>query len=198
MQALTDYSKGPPTQAGMLSSLLTQVVPALAAMSPILTILNTFSAIKDFSSDPLNPNAVIKLGKALDKAINLIDPAAFVVALKSVLQLVIGYLEAFIEAMGGLLAYQASIDFSIAQGNSDLMASLENSSSNASVSIQQLMLSLGPIAPIMALIQPFIALSGASISLPSIASLQAEQDVAKALKTLATMLATLQQVLEAL
>jgi hypothetical protein len=198
MQALADYSKGPPTQAGMLSSLLTQVMPAMAAMSPILTVLNTLSALKDFAQDPLNPLKVAALVTALGNAIGLINPAEFVVAIKSILQLVIGYLEAFIQTMSGLLAFQASIDLSIAQGNPDLMASLQQSSNNASVSIQQLMLSLGPIAPVMTLIQPFIAISGASIALPSIASLQGEKDVAKAVQTLGTMLADLQQALEAL
>jgi hypothetical protein len=196
MQALADFSKGPPTQASMVSSLLSQVMPAMAAMTPVLSLLNVFSALKDFASDPLgNAGPLIA---ALENALKLLDPLPFVEAVKSILLLVIAYLQSFIQTMSGLLAFQSSIDFSIAAGNPNLLASLQQASNNASVSIQQMMLSLGPLAPVMTLIQTFIGVAGISIALPSIADLKAEKDTAQALQTLSSMLSTLQQALEGL
>lgn len=196
MQALADFSKGPPTQAAMVSSLLAQVMPAMAAMAPVLNLLSVFSALKDFASDPLVKGP--PLVTALEKVLEMLDPLPFVTAVKSILLLVIAYLESFIQTMSGLLAFQSSIDLSIAAGNPNLLASLQLASSNASVSMQQLMLSLGPLAPVMSLIQTFVSAGGVPIALPSIADLKAEKDVAKALQTLSGMLSTLQQALEAL
>jgi hypothetical protein len=135
---------------------------------------------------------------ALEEVIAMLDPAPFIAAVKSILLLVISYLNCFIQAMEGLVEFQASIDLSVAAGNPDLQASLQCASDNASASIQQLMQSLGPIGPIMQLIQPFMSIAGLSISLPSISSLQGAQDVEKALESLSKMLTDLQQVVEAI
>jgi hypothetical protein len=196
MQAIADFSKGPPTQAAMVSSLLVQVMPAMAAMTPVLNILKVFSALKDFASDPLVNGP--PLVTALEKALEMLDPLPFVAAVKSILLLVIAYLEGFIQTMTGLLAFEASIDFSIAAGNPDLLASLQSASNNANVSMQQLMLSLGPLAPVTDMIETFVGAGGISIALPSISGLKGEKDIAQALQTLSGMLTALQQVLEAL
>jgi hypothetical protein len=195
MQALADYSKGAPTEASMVSSLLVQTMPAMAAMSPLLNLLNVFSALKDFLGDPLKLPPLIA---ALEKVIAMLDPVPFAAAVKSILLLVISYLKTFIQSVTGLLAYQASIDFSIAAGNPALQASLQAASTNASASIEQLMLTLGPIAPVMDLVKPFLSLSGISIDLPSVSGLQGEKDVQKVLVSLGGMLSDLQQVLEAI
>jgi hypothetical protein len=195
MQALADYSKGAPTEAAMVSSLLVQAMPAMAAMSPLLNLLNVFSALKDFLGDPLKLPPLIA---ALEKVIAMLEPVPFAAAVKSILLLVISYLKTFIQTMTGLLAYQASIDFSIAAGNPALQASLQTASSNASAAIEQLMITLGPIAPIMDMVKPFLSLGGVSIDLPSVSSLQGENDVQQAMVTLGGMLNDLQQVLEAI
>jgi hypothetical protein len=195
-QAVADFSKGPPSQCAMLSSLLVQIMPAMAAMSPLIKILNVFAALKDFL--PANVLKLPALLDALAEVIAMLDPLPFVAAVKSILLLVIAYLQCFIQTMEGLLEFQASIDLSLAAGNPDLQASLQCASNNASVSIQQLMQSLGPIGPIMQLVQPFISIAGVPISLPSISDLQGEKDIEQALQSLSTMLTDLQQVLEAI
>lgn len=196
MQAVADFSKGPPAQCVMLSSLIVQLMPAMAAMAPLLKILNVFAALKNFL--PANPTALPALISALEEVIAMLDPAPFAAAVKSILLLVISYLNCFIQTMEGLIEFQASIDLSVAVGNPDLQASLQCASDNASVSIQQLMQSLGPIGPIMQLIQPFMNIAGLSISLPSVSSLQDGQNIEQALQSLSKMLTDLQQVVEAI
>jgi len=196
MQSVADFSKGPPNQCAMLANLLVQLTPAMAAMAPIITILNVFAAMKGFVQSPLTGGG--PLLSALEGVIAMLDPFPFVAAVKSILLLVIGYLECFIQTMEGLLAFQASIDLSVAAGNPALQASLQCASNNAQTSIQQLMQSLGPIGPIMQLIQPFMSIGNLSIALPSVSSLQGAQDVEQALQSLRKMLTDLQQVVEAI
>lgn len=196
MQAVADFSKGPPNQCAMLSSLIVQLMPAMAAMTPLLKILNVFAALKNFL--PANITALPALLDALAEVIAMLDPLPFVAAVKSILLLVISYLNCFIQTMEGLLAFQASIDLSLAVGNPDLQVSLQCASDNASASIQQLMQSLGPIGPIIQIIQPFMSIAGLSISVPSVSSLQGAQDIEQTLQSLSKMLTDLQQVVEAI
>ncbi len=196
LQAIADFSKGPPNQCAMLSNLLVQLTPAMAAMSPIITIINVFAALKGFLKlPPGDPTAAVA---AIEALVKLIDPAPFITAVKSILLLVIEYLNCFITTMEGLLAFQASIDLSAAVGNPALQASLQCASENAATSIQQLLQSLGPIGPILNLVQPFMSIAGLSIPLPSLSSMQGAQDMEQMLKTLSKTLTDLQQVVEAI
>lgn len=196
LQAVADFSKGPPTQCAMLSNLLVQLTPAMAAMTPLLNVLSIFALLKDFVQGDVTK--IPALVVALEKVIEMVTPLPFVAAVKSILLLIIAYLNCFIETVTGLLEFQASIDLSLAVGNPDLQASLQCASGNASVAIQQMMLSLGPLGPVMEILKPFISMGGISIALPSVSSLQGEKDIEGALESLSKMLTDLQQVLEAL
>jgi hypothetical protein len=196
LQAVADFSKGPPTQCAMLSNLLVQLTPAMAAMTPLLNVLSIFALLKDFVQGDVTK--IPALVVALEKVIEMVTPLPFVAAVKSILLLIIAYLNCFIETVTGLLEFQASIDLSLAVGNPDLQASLQCASGNASVAIQQMMLSLGPLGPVMEILKPFISMGGISIALPSVSSLQGEKDIEGTLESLSKMLTDLQQVLEAL
>jgi hypothetical protein len=195
MQGFADFSKGPPTQCAMLSSLMVQIMPALAAFSPIMKIIGILGTVKALVGPPPDPGAFVS---KLQEVLDLIDPAPMISAVKSILLLVITYLNCFIQAMESVLEMQASIDMSIAVGNPDLQASLQCASNNASVSMQQLMQSLGPVGPLLDLMQPFMSIAGISFALPSLSSLQGAEDIEQTLKTLSTTLTNLQQVLEAI
>jgi hypothetical protein len=196
LKATADFSKGPPTQCAMLANLLVQLAPALAAMSPVFKILKVFSAMKDFFGPPPNPFKAGDVVTAIEGVISMIDPAQFLPVIKSILLLLIAYLNCFIEAMTSLLEFQARIDLSIAVGNPDLQASLQCANANAATSMQQMMQALGPLGPVMELIQPIIGISGLPINLPKISDLQAEKDVEQALKKLSAMLTQLQQIIQ--
>jgi hypothetical protein len=194
MQGFADFSKGPPTQCAMLSSLMVQIMPAMAAFSPIIKILGVLGAVPGLIKIPPDLSFVSKLAAVAE----LIDPLPMVSAVKSILLLVITYLNCFIQSMEGVLAMQASIDMSIAVGNPDLQASLQCASDNAAVSMQQLMQSLGPVGPLIELVQPLMSIAGLSFTLPSLSNLQGAQSIEQTLQTLSTTLTDLQQVLEAI
>lgn len=195
MQGFADFSKGPPSQCAMLSSLMVQIMPAMAAFSPILKIIGILQAVKGLVGTPPDIGGFVS---KLEAVLQLIDPFPMLEAVKSILLLVITYLNCFIEAMNSVLEIQASIDISAAVGNPALQASLQCASDNATLSMQQLMQSLGPLDPLMQLIQPLMSIAGLSFTLPSMSSLQGAKDIEQTLKQLSTMLTDLQQVLEAL
>lgn len=198
MQGVADLSKGPPNNCAMLSSLMVQVTPALAAFTPIITILNVFVGLKAFVAIP--PDAS-KLIPALAAAIELIDPLSFVAPVKSILLLIIQYLLCFISTMEGLLATQASIDLSIAEGNPDLLASLTCASDNVNASMSAVLQSLGPLGPLLQTVQPLISIaSSAGVSFPvlTIPDLSGAQDMEQTLKTLSQTLTDAQQVISAI
>jgi hypothetical protein len=198
MQGFADFSKGPPSQCQMLSSLMVQIMPAMAAFSPIIKILGVLQAVEGLVKLP--PDITGFLAK-LNAVLSLIDPLPMISAVKSILLLVITYLNCFIQSMTNVLALQAQLELSIASaaGNPDLLASLQCASGNVSVSIQQLMLSLGPLAPLMELIQPLMGIAGLSFALPSFSSsagAQSTEEIEQTLQTLSKTLTDLQQVLE--
>ncbi len=152
LQAAADFSKGPPTQCAMLANLLVQLAPALAAMSPVFKILKVFSAMKDFFGPPPNPFKAGDVVTAIEGVLAMIDPAQFLPVIKSILLLLIAYLNCFIEAMTSLLEFQSRIDLTIAVGNPDLQASLQCASANAATSMQQMVQALGPLGPLSAML----------------------------------------------
>ena len=197
LQATADFSKGPPTQCALLASLLLQLAPAMAAMTPLLTVLNVFADLKSFLQGDVT-KLVALLGD-LTAVIEMLSPLQFLESIKSILLLVIAYLNCFIESLTSLLEFQASIDLSLAVGNPDLQASLQCANGNAGIAIQQMMLSLGPLGPVSCnCFSPLSALQEFPLRLPAISSLQGEKDIEGALKSLSKMLTDLQKVLEAL
>ena len=198
MQGVADLSKGPPNNCAMLSSLMVQVTPTLAAFTPIITILNVLVALKAFVGPPPDPG---KLLSALSAVIEMVDPVSFVAPVKSILLLIIQYLLCFISTMEGLLDAQASIDLSIAQGNPDLLASLNCASDNVSASMSAVMQSLVPLGPLLQTVQPLIGIANsAGVSFPVLAipDLSGAQDLEQTLKTLSQTLTDMQQVITAI
>ena len=152
-----------------------------------------FGATGDLTSRKLIP--------ALAAAIELIDPLSFVAPVKSILLLIIQYLLCFTSTMEGLLATQASIDLSIAEGNPDLLASLTCASDNVNASMSAVLQSLGPLGPLLQTVQPLISIaSSAGVSFPvlTIPDLSGAQDMEQTLKTLSQTLTDAQQVISAI
>lgn len=201
MQGVADLSKGPPNNCALLASLMVQVTPALAAFTPIITILNVFIALKKFIAKfPPDPSTLLP---ALEAAIELVDPLTFVPPVKSILMLIIQYLQCFISTMEGLLAVQANIDLSSAQGNPDLLASLTCASDNVTASISAVTQSLGPLGPLLQTVQPLIGIaSSAGVSIPALTipdlSGVGAQEMEQTLETLSQTLTDLLQVIEAI
>jgi hypothetical protein len=199
LQAIADFSKGPPTNCALLSNLMVQLMPTLAGLTCIFKILNVIGALEKFVSGPLNPNnvkGVLDAIGGMSECLSFITgPAVLFETIKDILLLIIGYLKCFVDAIKSILDFQAGIDLNAAQGNPDLLASLQCANDNANTSMQQMMMSLGPIGPLFTMIQPIIGLSGLSIELPSVAGLAGASSVAESVDQLDAMLTELQQIM---
>jgi hypothetical protein len=199
LQAIADLSKGPPTDCTLIHNLMVQLMPTLAGLNCIIKILNVIGALEGFMT--AFPN-IIEVGEKAGDVISAIadmsdclsivlGPFAVIETIKDILLLIISYLECFVTAIKSILDFQVGIDLNAAQGNPDLLASLQCASDNAQTSMQQMLMALGPIEPLFKMVQPLIKISQLPIQLPAIGQLA---DVASAVDQLDTMLIQMHQI----
>jgi hypothetical protein len=206
LQAIADFSQGPPTNCALLTSLMVQLTPTLAGFTCIFKLLAVVGALQqalggltkvppDFSGIPKVLSAIGEMTECLDI---LIPPLGLFLMIKDILLLIIEYLKCFLDAIKSILDFQVGIDLSVAQGNPDLLASLQCASGNADAAMAQLMLAVGPIGPLFSLVQTFIGFAGLSIQLPSLSAITGASNVVEAVNQMDAMLAEMQQIVAAI
>jgi hypothetical protein len=200
LQAVADFSKGPPSDCALLHNLLIQLMPTLAGFTCILKILNVIGALEKFVQGPLNPSnvsgVVSAIGDMTDCLNIVLGPFAVIQTIKDILLLIISYLKCFLDAIKSILHFQVGIDLNSAQGNPTLLASLQCASDNAQTSMQQLLQALAPIEPLFKMMQPLIKISQLPIVLPPISDLANAQNISQAVDQLDAMVTQLQQIVE--
>lgn len=174
MNALVDMSKGIPNDCSMNFNLMIQIAPLLAALECPMKILKLLKPLIDIvkAVPSLDP---IKIGEAMPA---FVDAAAEVapcfVALaqvpimvmdllrliRSVLNCLLGQLETLRNLMNGL-----ALRFGEAEGNSDLLATLECSQKNAMAQAQALTSSIDPIAGVLALVSTIASIAGMNLDI---------------------------------
>jgi hypothetical protein len=204
LQAVADFSKGPPTDCALLHNLLVQLMPTLAGFNCIIKILNVVASMEGFlGALPNVVEAASKAGDVLNAIGDMKDcfelvlgPVKVAETIKDILLLLISYLKCFADAMKSVLDFQAGIDLNSAQGNPMLLASLQCASDNAQTSMQQMLQALGPIEPLFKMMQPLIKISQLPIVLPPISDLANAKDASQAVDQLDAMLGQLKQIVE--
>ncbi len=202
LQAVADFSQGPPTNCALLTNLMVQLMPSLAGLTCIFKILAVIAALEqalsglikvppDFSGIPKVLTAIGNMSECLSIVLPGIGLFTFI---KDMLLLIIEYLKCFVDAIKSILNFQVGIDLSVAEGNPDLLASLQCASGNADAAMAQLMQALGPIEPLFNMIQPVIALSQLPIQLPSLSAITGASNVVEAVNQLDAMLTEMQQI----
>ncbi|HEX5336483.1 MAG TPA: hypothetical protein VFW55_11410 [Propionicimonas sp.] len=174
MNALVDMSKGIPNDCSMNFNLMIQIAPLLAALECPMKILKLLKPLIDIvkAVPSLDP---IKIGEAMPA---FVDAAAEVapcfVALaqvpimvmdllrliRSVLNCLLGQLETLRNLMNGL-----ALRFGEAEGNADLLATLECSQKNAMAQAQALTSSIDPIAGVLALVSTIASIAGMNLDI---------------------------------
>ncbi len=206
LQAVADLSKGPPTDCALLHNLIVQLMPTLAGLNCILKILNVIGALEGFLTAFPNPVAVASkagdvlaaIGDMSDCLGMVLGPIPMIETIKDILLLIISYLECFVAAIRSILDFQVGIDLNAAQGNPALLASLQCASDNAETSMQQMLMALGPIAPLFKMVQPLIKISQLPITLPDIGAITGASNVKSAVDQLDQTLIQLKQVLSSI
>lgn len=198
INALTDISKGIPTDCSMIFNLMLQIAPFLAATECLFKLLGLIAPLVDVIKGlaPLDP---IKLGSAVPKFVKAADdllPCLLVVTgaplipfLRDLLCLIIKALNCFLGQMKTLLGVMKGItlqlDAASAAGNSELQRTLQCAQDNAATSAEHLTKSIEPIGAILKLASPLMGLAGVGpIEIPTIGS---DTDIASLEQTVRTM-----------
>jgi hypothetical protein len=206
LQAIADLSKGPPTNCALMTNLMGQLMPTLAGLNCIIKILNVIGKLEDFLNAFPNLTEVPSKAAAVVGAITdmsdclsiVLGPFAIIPTIKDILTLIISFLLCFVEAMESILNFQVGLDLNAAQGNPNLLLSMQCASDNAEASMQGMMLALAPVEALFGMIQPLIALTHLPIQLPSLSSVTGASNIKEGLDQLQVTLQHLNNIVVSL
>lgn len=198
LNGFLDFSVGMPSDCSATFSLMGQLAPSLAGLVPILNILGVIKALADFATNPLmkGPDLIIAIEKVAGMFVAL-TPAGIAVTIKGVLELIINFLSCFISQLKSAIKFQADIGLLQQQVELDaslaspvLTASISCAQANAEITMQQAMGSLGPIKPLLDVVNIIAGIAG----LPAIeveVSASAGADMTGVISSLEEMINTL-------
>lgn len=206
IKAFADFSQGMPTDCKLTFNLLLQLSPLLASMACLLKILNVIGKLQAFveaAKPPFTdlpgtiPDLLAAIG-ALKDCIPALAIPQIVFMLKGMLQLIVNFLDCFISQLDSIVKFQASIDLTQAEGNPVLRESLLCARDNAQASMDNLMLSLQPVQPILSMVTNVASIAGQSISLPDLSGVGGGADPAQVVTSLRDAIASLKNVIASL
>jgi hypothetical protein len=209
LKGFLDFSQGTPTDCKITFNLLLQLSPLLASMACLLKMLNVIGKLKDFvdavPSLLTNPK---KIGDAvpalLDAIAELKDciPALaipqIIFMIKGMLSLIINFLDCFLSQLDSLINFQASIDLKSAEDNPVLLEALICARNNSQTSMDNLMLSVQPLQPMLDMVKMVASIAGQSIDLPNFSGISAGQDHAQVITSLRGAIGSIKNVINAL
>lgn len=185
MKGMLDFSLGTPRDCTLAINLMLQISPLLASMSCLLKILAVIQAMEKFVKNPLTETTELleKIGKVAGCFVAL-TPFNIAITIKGILELIISFLSCFLEQLESLISFQAKIDLNPAQGNETLRLTLQCAKENAQTAMDNLMVSLGGIEPLLGMINSLGGVVGIEVKLPSLSSISAQKDHTQAITSL--------------
>jgi len=211
IKAITDITKGIPSDCAANFNLALQLAPIMASMECLIKLLKFVGIVVEILKSMTNPGAVVSgIPKIIDAAVDLKDcilvptPAIMIPFVRDLLKLLAKMLRCASEAL--LSAVQLmdgiALDMLTAQqdGNDDLLQQLECAQENAQTAMNGTMVSLEPVLVLLELASPFLEIAGVPlpIEIPPIASEGSLDDMKSAVETMATVAQTLDDIAEAL
>jgi hypothetical protein len=184
LRGFLDFSVGAPTDCKLTFNLLLQLAPLLASMACIFKILKAITALADGIQDPSKipsiPGVITDLGKCIP-----VPGIQFYLMIKGILSLVV-------------LKFQATIDLSAADGNPVLRDTLICAQNNAQTSMDNMMLSLQPLEPILKVATMLIGMTPLGIKLPDVSTLTASADKIEVVASLKQAVDQLKQAVDSI
>jgi hypothetical protein len=199
LKGLLDFSQGAPRDCTLSINLMLQLAPLLASMTCLLKILAVIKALEDTVNSGFTKTGdlLVKIGE-LSKCFIALTPFNIAITVKGVLELIITFVTCFLEQLESLMTFQASIDLNTAAGNPVLHASLECARDNAQISLDNLMLSLGAIQPLLDMTTSVADIIGLNLKLPALSAISVQKDHAQAITTLKRATATMRDAISSL
>lgn len=199
LQAFTDLSKGIPNDCSMSFNLMLQLAPLLAALECPLRMLKLLKPLVDVITGLPAPPSPELIGDILTAAAELAPcfamPAALLPMVKDILCLIrkvlgclLAQLRSVRDLMGGL-----QLRFSAAEGNDDLLATLQCSQENAQASLANITQAIEPVGALLDLLSPITEMAG----VPAL-TLPAPGATPESVEAIDAMVDTLQAVVDAI
>ena len=174
IKAITDMSKGVPSDCAIVHSMMLQLMPMLSGFACVLKILNVISALEEALNAkpvPLVPG-IPKILSAIKDLSNCIPPLsapAWLEMIKAILQMILAYIGCLIQSFESIRNFKAGIDLNAEGGTPLLLNTLDCAKNNADTSLASLMSAMAPIEPLLKFLEPIakvvgIDLSGMSLS----------------------------------
>jgi hypothetical protein len=212
LQAITDISKGIPTDCAMTFSLLVQLAPFLAATECLFNVLKLLKPLIDVITGLTKPDptllvtAVPEFIKAAPPVIECalaVTPLNLIPFIRDILCLILKVLKCFLGQLKTIVSLMSGLtlqlDAAKLAGNSELQRTIECAQENAAISAQHLTKSIEPIGVILDLVGPLMGIAGVpAIQLPALGS---DTDLATLNQTIQTMqgvVGTIQIVVDAI
>lgn len=173
LKAITDPSKGPPSDCAIVHSLMLQLMPMLSGFACILKILNVLTAIKKvFKSSPpfIDPGAVFGKDGLLDSiaklsdCIPMVNPAPWLHMIKAILQMILSYIGCLIQGFESIRNFKVGIDLNAEGGTPLLLNTLDCAKGNGDTSLASLMSAMEPVMSLLTVLSPITSLAGIDLS----------------------------------
>jgi hypothetical protein len=107
-------------------------------------------------------------------------------------------LSCFLEQLDSLIKFQASIDLNAAEGNPTLRLSLECARDNAKTSMDNLMLSLQSVQPLINMTTSLAGVGGIDLKLPAMSEISMQKDHTQVITSLGEAVSTMREAINAL
>jgi hypothetical protein len=208
IQALSDISKGIPTDCSMTFSLMLQIAPLLASMECLLKILKLIKPLIDIVNGlPIPPvKAIQEFAKAAADIVPCLlipTPASLIPFLKDLLCLILKALKCFLGQLKSLIGIMSGISLQLASaqadGNTALAGALQCAQQNAELQAQHLTASIEPIGVILDLMGALFGIAGVEpIKLPALGSQTDLKSLNAVVQSVQGVVATIQVVVDAL
>jgi hypothetical protein len=191
IKGFMDFSLGAPTDCKLTFNLLLQLAPLLASLACILKIFNVIVKLEDFVNAVKPPfDKLVDVVPGLISAIGELKKCVPIpgidlyLMIKGILSLVLRFLSCFIDTLEGILQFQATIDLTAADDNPVLRDTLICAQDSAKASMDNMMMSLQPLEPIMKVATMLLGLAQLPVQLPDFATITLSADATQTVAAL--------------
>ncbi|MFL5256248.1 MAG: hypothetical protein ACJ8AI_25795 [Rhodopila sp.] len=213
IQGIADLTKGIPSDCSLNFSLALQLAPIMASIECLVKVLGLIKPLIDVVQGLGPPPDFIKLGKAIPaflEAAKAVAPCLLVPTplmmipfVADILRLLIALLKCLIQQMRSILELLDGLEVSIAgataDGNAELLATLQCARDNAQTAANGTMQGIEPVKILLELAGPFMGIAGIKpITIPALAPAADLAALKGVLNTLQTIVDTMQAIVDVL
>jgi hypothetical protein len=208
IKGMVDVTKAVPDDCSLTFSLILQLAPIMASMECLLRLLKLIkplvAVVNGLPTPPLK--AIKEFGVAAEQVAECLlvpTPAVMIPFVRDLLLLIIKLLRCVVTNLKSVIKLMSGLALNIksakADGNAELLATLQCAQDNANLAAEHAMAGIEPVMVILSLAEPFFGFAGQpAVVVPPIARAQDIEGLKKMVATLDDLTKALQLVADAL